>query len=205
MLFITAPVVALIFIIMHQETLQKNFVYLTKGSTKAIDTNHWVDEFIKCCLTALNKHKEIVLVIERSDHLKSLIHAPNFIYAELKKDVFDILLEKHHPTHDYMIWINQQGKLVAINCTWRTQIDETWMRKEVQNMHAWKQTALFITSKTDALMLKVNPLTPSFDLVSQGKVVEEVDAMEQTSNFLKKYLSDLKIPRKSGCSSATAF
>ncbi len=185
-LFISAPIVALIFIIMHQELLQKNFVNLAKGSTSSIpEANHWVDELIKCCLMALNRHREIILVIERNDHLKSLIHAPYFIYAELKKDVFDILLEKHVPGNDYMIWINQQGKLVAINCSWRTLLDETWISKEAQNMHLWKQNAVFITSKTDAFMFKVNPLTRSFDLVMAGKILEGITA-EQASGLMKK-------------------
>lgn len=190
-LFMTAPVVALIFIIIHQQTLQKNFVNLAKVTPSAFETNHWLDELIKCCLMALNRHREIVLVIERNDHLKSLIHAPYFIYAELKKDVFDILLEKHIPGNDYMIWINQQGKLVAINCSWRTQLDETWISKEAQNMHIWKQNALFITSKTDALMFKVNPLTRSFDLVISGKILEGISA-EQASSFLKKHFAQPK-------------
>ena len=172
-LFISTPVIALIFIIMHQETLQKNFVNLTKGAPKILETTHWIDELIKCCLMALNRHREIVLVIERNDHLKSLIHAPYFIYAELKKDIFDILLEKHVSGNDYMIWINQQGKLVAINCSWRTRLDETWISKEAQNMHLWKQSGVFITSKTDALMFKVNPLTRSFDLVVSAKCLKE--------------------------------
>ena len=176
---------------MHQETLQKNFVNLTKGAPGVLGESHWVDELIKCCLMALNRHREIVLVIERNDQLKSLIHAPYFIYAELKKDVFDILLEKHIADKDYMMWINQQGKLVAINCSWRTHLDETWISKDAQNMHQWMQSALFITSRTDALMLKVNPLTRSFDLVMGGKILEGMNA-EQTSSFMKKNLWSLK-------------
>lgn len=191
-LFITAPIVALIFIIMHQETLQKNFVTLTKRAPELLGESHWVDELIKCCLMALNRHREIILVIERNDQLKSLIHAPYFIYAELKKDVFDILLEKHIADNDYMMWINQQGKLVAINCTWRTHLDETWISKDAQNMHQWQQSALFITSRTDALMLKVNPLTRSFDLVLGGKILEGMSA-EQTSGYMKKNLAVVKV------------
>lgn len=194
-LFLTAPLIAIIFIIMHQETLQKNFVMLAKATARTDSPDHWIDELMKCCLMALNRHKEIVLVIERNDQLKSLIHAPYFIYAELKKDVFDILLEKHIPGNDYMIWINQQGKLVAINCTWRTHLDEAWISKDAQNMHLWKQHALFITSRTDALMFKVNPLTRSFDLVLTGKLSEALNA-EQAASFIKKNFSTKHIAQK---------
>ena len=151
----------------------------------------WIDELVQCCLSALNRRKEIIIVIERSDPLKSLIHAPYFIYAELKKDIFDILLEKHKPGNDYMMWINQQGKLVAINSFWVTHLDEAWISTEAKTMHTWKQYGLFITSKTDVLILKVNPLTRSFDFVVQGTIKEGMNA-EHTASFLKKHLSLVK-------------
>jgi hypothetical protein len=181
------PLVAVLFVILHQETLQKNFVKLTKSTASVLETSHWVDELIKCCLTALNRHKEIILVIERNDHLKNLIHAPYFIYAELKRDVFDILLEKHAAGDDFMIWINQQGKLVSINSTWRTNLDEAWISKEAEHMHIWKQQALYITAKTDAIVFKVTPLSRSFDLIVQGKIIEGINA-EQAATFLRKNL-----------------
>ena len=189
-LFLSAPAMIVLFLIFHQETLQKNFVKLSKGPP-LLEGSHWVDELIKCCLMAVNRHKEIILVIERNDHLKSLIHAPYYIYAELKKDVFDILLEKHKAGNDTMIWINQQGKMVAINSTWRNQIDETWISSEAQHMHPWKQQSLFITSKTDALVFKINPLARNFDLVTQGRLVEGMKA-DQIASFLKKYLLTVK-------------
>ncbi|MBA3752460.1 hypothetical protein H0X06_06790, partial [Candidatus Dependentiae bacterium] len=142
-------------------------------------------------LSALNRRKEIIIVIERNDVMKSLLHAPYFIYAELKKDIFDILLEKHRAENDYILWINQQGKLVAINSFWITHLDETWISAEAKNMHTWKQYGLFITSKTDVLMLKVNPLTRSFDFIVQGTIKEGMSA-EHTAQFLKKNLSPLK-------------
>lgn len=189
-LFISAPFVAVIFIIMHQEMLQKNFINLVRPAP-LFETSHWVDELMKCCLMALNRHREIIVIIERQDQLKSLIHAPYFIYAELKKDIFDILLEKHVSTHDYMLWINQQGKIVAINCAWRTHIDETWIAKEAENIHLWKQQAIFFTSKTDALLFKINPLTRSFDIIMNGHILENVTA-EHTARFMKKNLIQVK-------------
>ena len=94
---------------------------------------------------------------------------------------------KHAAGNDFMIWINQQGKLVSINSTWRTNLDEAWISKEAENMHIWKQQALYITAKTDALIFKVNPLTRSFDLVNEGKIIEGINA-EQISSFLKNNL-----------------
>ncbi len=172
-LFVFAPALAMVFIILHQETLQKNFITLSNPAVPLDDKGHWINELIMCSLTALNRHKDIILVLERNDHLKSIIHAPYFIYAELKRDVFDILLEKQMTGHEYMIWINQHGKIVSINSSWKTQLDEEWLSQETQKMHLWKQQALHITSKTDAMVLKINPLSRSFDVINQGKIIEQ--------------------------------
>ncbi len=186
-LFIFAPAIAMLFIILHQETLQKNFITLSNPATPLKDQSTWIDELIKCTLTALNKHKDIILVLERNDPLKNLIHAPYFIYAELKKDVFEILLEKQAAGNDYMIWINQQGKIVSINSCWKTQLDEDWISQDAEHMHVWKQQALYFSSKTDALALKINPVSRSFDVVSQGRIVEGMTA-DAVTTYLKKQL-----------------
>ncbi len=186
-LFIFAPAIAMLFIILHQETLQKNFITLSNPAIPLKDQSTWIDELIKCTLTALNKHKDIIVVLERNDPLKNLIHAPYFIYAELKKDVFEILLEKQAAGNDYMIWINQQGKIVSINSCWKTQLDEDWISQDAEHMHVWKQQALYFSSKTDALALKINPVSRSFDVVSQGRIVEGMTA-DAVTTYLKKQL-----------------
>ena len=187
-LFVFAPALAMIFIILHQETLQKNFITLSNPAIPLDDKGHWINELVMCSLTALNRHKDIIIVLERNDHLKSIIHAPYFIYAELKRDVFEILLEKQMAGNEHMIWINQHGKIVSINSSWKTQLDEDWLTQETEPMHLWKQQALHITSKTDALVLKINPLSRSFDVVNHGKIVEGMNA-ETVSTYLKKQLS----------------
>ncbi len=186
-LFVFAPSVGMLFIILHQETLQKNFITLRKPTVLPQGKTDWVDELVMCCLTALNRHKDIIVVLERNDLLKNLIHAPYFIYAELKKDVFDILLEKQMPGNDQLLWINQQGKIVSINSSWKTQIDEEWVSEDVEHLHLWKQQALHMTSKTDTLVLKVNPLTRSFDVIVHASIIEHLTA-EQLTTYLKKQL-----------------
>ena len=187
-LFVFAPAIAMLFIILHQETLQKNFITMSNPAVPLDDKEHWINELITCSLTALNRHKDIIIVLERNDHLKSIIHSPYFIYAELKRDVFEILLEKQMPGNDQMIWINQQGKIVSINSSWKTQLDKDWLSRTTEKMHMWKQQALHITNKTDALVLKINPLSRSFDIINQGKALQGMNA-DTVSTYLKKQLS----------------
>ena len=168
--------------------MQKNFITLSNPAIPLKDQSTWIDELIKCTLTALNKHKDIIVVLERNDPLKNLIHAADLFMSELKKDVFEIfLLEKQAAGNDYMIWINQQGKIVPINSCWKTQLDEDWISQDAEHMHVWKQQALYFSSKTDALALKINPVSRSFHVVSQGRIVEGMTA-DAVTTYLKKQL-----------------
>lgn len=180
------PIAIVIFIILHQELLQKNFVTLQRLKTDDI-TDNWFDEFTRACLSALNTNKEIICVIERNDSLKNLITTQFVFHADFKKDIFDIVLEKQVHSSQYFMWLNQEGKIVAINARWNLQLDEQWVTPEAQSIHKWKQDGIFISSKTDALIFKITPLTRTFDVIFGGKLREEISA-NQAFTILQRQL-----------------
>jgi DNA integrity scanning protein DisA with diadenylate cyclase activity len=179
------PCAFILFIVLHQETLQRNFVMFRRAPKGLQELSSWTDELMRGCLTALNNNKELVIVIERNDSLKNVLYTPCLFYADLKKDIFDILVEKHICSHDYMLWVTHEGKLAAINASWRINLDEEWITQEAQALHKWKQDGIFISSKTDALIFKVKPLTRSFDLIMQGKIAEDISS-EQLLAILQR-------------------
>jgi DNA integrity scanning protein DisA with diadenylate cyclase activity len=190
------PLAIILFIILHQETLQKNFVMLKKVHKKRTPEFHWIDELMKILLNAINSNREIVGVIERSDNLNDIIDAPYTLYADIQKEAFDILSEKQSHTKNGLLWLNQEGKLIAFNARWRLELCEEWISYDVITLPKWKQDAIFITSKTDALIFKINPLSRTFDLIVQGKLIEKNDA-QQTLLLLYAYLApknNTKIP-----------
>lgn len=162
------------------------------------ETHYWIDDLMRGCLAALNNNKEIVITIEQNDNLKNLISASCLFYADLKKDIFDMLIEKHMPGNNLMIWVNQDGKLVAINACWKINLDDQWITREAQNIHKWKQDSIFVTSKTDAIVLKINPLTRTFDIVMQGRIAEEISS-DQLFTILQRNLSTLKQSNTDKC------
>lgn len=187
-----APLALMLFIVLHQETLQRNFVMFKRAQKPQEFSSHWIDELMRGSLTALNNNKELVIVVERNDNLKNILYAPCLFYADLKKDIFDILIEKHICTNDYLVWVTQEGKLVAINAAWRINLDEEWITQEAQALHKWKQDAIFVSSKTDAIIFKVNVLSRTFNLVMQGKIAEEISS-EQLLAILQRNILGTKI------------
>ncbi|MBA3954022.1 hypothetical protein H0X48_01765 [Candidatus Dependentiae bacterium] len=185
------PVVLTLFILVHQETLQKNFVVLKKMQKTPKEDIHWIDELMKILLNAVNNKKDIIGVIERCDSLQDILKAPYSFYADIKKDAFDILLEKHSYTQEHLLWLNQEGKLIATNASWQLELNDEWISPDVLALAKWKQDAIFITSKTDALVFKVNSLARTFDLIVQGKLIEHNDA-QQTLLLLYAYITPKK-------------
>lgn len=172
-----APVIAITFIALHQKALQKNYVMLKKDEPKLNETG-WLDELIQTCLHALNHNKEFTCVIERDVAIKELVTESNIFNANLTKEILDIFLEKQFKSADFMLWINKTGKIMAINCTWKFEIEEQWISTDAKSLPKWKQDGLFITAKTDAIIFKIYPITRSFDFIINGKIIDTVSVKQ---------------------------
>lgn len=183
----SAPVIAIMFIVLHQKALQKNFVMLKNEESRDL-SNNWVDELIQTCLYALNYNKEFTCLIERDIAIKELISTQSYFNADISKDICNILLEKQLSSPENMLWINNKGKIVAINATWKLNIEEQWISSNVKSLPKWKQDALFITDKTDTILFKIYPLTRSFDFIINGKLIENL-SVQQAFDLLQNNLS----------------
>lgn len=193
-LLIAAPVFLCIFVVMHQHTLQKNFVALKKiQPTQA--TDHWIDELIRASLYAMNKSRNLIWVIERKDSLDAALQAPCLFYADLKKDLVDLLLETQ-TTHETILWAQQTGKLVACNVSWQSNEDQTWLSPEAAQLPEWQQQALLVSAKTDAIIVHCCALTRLVSIVTQEKSIDNLSA-HQTTLLLKRMLGQTAVTTSS--------
>lgn len=172
--FISFPILIIVFIILHQESLQKNFIMLNRNTNDRNKNQDWVEEFIKSCLLALNKKKEIIFVIEKKNCLANFLKTSSKFYADFNKELFDILIEKQISNYNYMVWINKEGKLVAINACWNFDIDEIWLAENVLYLENWKQKSIYITTKTDSFIVQIIPFTRTFNIIIQGKIIQNI-------------------------------
>ena len=76
----------IIFIILHQETLQKNFIVLNRAKNDQ-ETLSWFDEFVRACLRALNSDKEIICVIERSNRYR-ILYMRHVCFMQISRKIF---------------------------------------------------------------------------------------------------------------------
>lgn len=191
-LILFSPMLFMIFVLIHQNTLQKNFITL-RNLIAAPKSNHdWLETLIQAALININNNKEIICVVEHTDTLQDHLTTPLALHAEIKKELLDIIIASQSFDHAHMVWLNTQGTLLGINARWKISaefyIDETLQ-------HSWKDEALFFTTKTDALVFKTDAAARSFDIIHQGKMFEKVSA-DKTLAYLKKYMGTMQDSQK---------
>ena len=186
-LLLCAPIAFIVLLFMHQYTLQKNFI--SHKTIKLLQNHHtqWIDELMSFCLGALNKQKEFACIIAKDDDLKPFISTSYFLYADLTKNFLNLLAESINSREKDMLWIDSNGKIVALNAQLNSAFDPIWFDEAVRGLAPWKQDSVFLTSKTDAFVIRSSVQSRLFTCIAQGKIIENLTAFQAIS-LLKRYL-----------------
>ncbi len=182
-----APITVAICLILHQSTLQKNFIALHNITATTTTQSDWLELLVRSALVALGENKPLTGVIEKKQALDTLITSSHPFDCSVSEGLFHVLLHSAAFNTQQMIWIDNNGKLRAINATWKRSSVDEWLAQEVKEQEKWLQDALFFTSKTDALFFKLHPTPRTFTLVAQGKILQQVSA-HAALRTIKKYL-----------------
>lgn len=181
-----APVALVLFIVVHQETLQRNFISL-HNITPQKDYGDWVEYMIRSCLVAVGNNKPIHALIEKRNNLASFLHISHRFETIITQGLLDVLIQSSAFDSEKIIIMKDNGTLVGINGTWKKSSVDAWLAAEVKEQEQWVQDALFFTSKSDALYFAIDPATRTFTLFAQGKLLETVSA-QAAQKTIKQYL-----------------
>lgn len=165
----------LLFIVLHEKTLQRNLVTLCAITPARSTSADWIDITISSCLTTINANKAIIVVIENKDALDHFLDAPFSFTADISKNVFDLFLTSSSYDEHKMVWISASGKIRGMNVLWNVD-------------HEVKKDSLFYTSQSDALVLSADPTNRMFTIVSNGQKTNNITA-HQVRIMLKQRLS----------------
>ncbi len=185
-LFLYAPVALMLFILLHQDILQKNFIVARSFKPVQPKQQEWLAVLMQSLLVAVNRNKQVICVIEKNDSLKTLLTSPLTFNTEANTDLLDILLNSPSFDATKMVLLNHQGNLLAINATWQSLVDETWT-SDIQDMETWKQDAFLLTNKTDALVFSILPSSRTCTIIAQKKFLEGISINEAVIT-IKHYL-----------------
>lgn len=167
-LFTHAPVALLLFIILHEKTLQRNLVTLCSITPARTEYADWLDTLLSCSLATINSKKLITVIIEHKNALDHFVTTPFGINADLTKNVLDIFLMSSSYDEHKMVWVNTSGKIRGINVTWNNQQEKC----------------------DDAIIFSAHPVSRTFSLIINGKETKNLSA-HHVHTMIKKQLSSL--------------
>jgi hypothetical protein len=175
------PTAITMFVLIHQRTLQKNYLALRAVTPPQSEPDNWLDVLMQTALHHINAHKPLLAVIEQQDALDTMLNAQLPLQACIKKELLLVLLDSVPADSDQLLWISTHGKIRGINATWNTHADTVPLSP---SLPAWQQDALFFTAVTDALVLYAQSEHRSFTIIFKGTIVENMSA-HQTQRYIK--------------------
>jgi len=185
------PAILMLFVLMHQELLQRNFVNLHNiKPQKDLSSKNWLETVVQTALRARTHNKTIRIIIEHTDSLTAVLTSPMFLETEIQEALLSVFIDSNQYDQEKMIWITNAGKIIAINSAWRHQSAQEWVADEIKDTNQWLTNTLLHTTKTDAIALSCNPMINGFTIIAQGKVIEEVSAAQA----IRIISHSLKIP-----------
>lgn len=186
-LFLFAPSAVALFILMHQDTLERNIVAVKNITTDTALLTDWIETLVRACLTQMNDNRTVVCVIENHDSLTPFLECQLPLHASINDTLLNILYQSTLTTDKDMLWILYNGTLKGVNAAWKhtRQLSSDYVNNTNQ---VWKYDAQLYTSKTDCFLLCANPLNRSFTLIAEGIITENIPA-HTVASHIKKHIS----------------
>lgn len=181
LLLYTAPAVLLFFMLIHQDTLQKNLIRLCNITPVQPASHDWLTDIVRLCMISIADKKNIYLIIEKTDSLSTLVECSLLLHAPINRSLITLLYSSTMVPANTIWWANRHGKLLGINA----------LVKDTQN--DWLADVLLLSSKTDALFISVDATTRLFTLIAHAKMLET----EQATHILTAARQYLALPTTS--------
>ncbi|HSW76575.1 MAG TPA: hypothetical protein VLG50_05995 [Candidatus Saccharimonadales bacterium] len=171
-MLLCSPAFIIFCMIAHQRQLQKNFVtsslkYITP---KTIPNKNWFEILTRSCLLASYQKKQIICVVQRTDHLETLLHAPYELHLPIQQEITQLLFSSTALDNPTIVWAQDCGIIHSINVTWQKNVTQELLLLNEKNIHHMASTLL--TKKTDAFIFLIDATTHKHALWYQGKCLQ---------------------------------
>mgnify|MGYP000082497937 CR=1 FL=1 len=191
-MFIFAPSLVAVFILLHQDTLQRNIVALKNIIPTQTTKTDWQHVIIKTALLRLNEHKELRCIIACTDDITPFVQTPFSLATPIVHSTINLLLASPSFNATAMLWCDAHGTIRGLNTTWKENTDDKKIGAHKAH-DAWQTQCQFFTKKTDAFALRLDPETRLFTVIKGGILLEGVPA-HHVQQLLRKHVGTLAAP-----------
>lgn len=182
-LLMLLPAAITMFVLIHQRTLQKNYIALKTVRPASLSSDNWLDALMQTALIKINANRPFLAIIEHQDALDTMLTTTMPLHATLKKELLVLLLDSLPTEQEHAVWLTTHGIIRGINAQWATSADVV---NKPTELAPWQQDALFFTALTDAIVLYANNGNRTFTVVAKGKSIEHMTA-QNAQRFIKQH------------------
>jgi hypothetical protein len=183
-LLVAAPAAILLFITIHQKTLQKNFITFKKVIPAETAATNWDEILIRECLVIANNNKEVTCIIEQRDAIAPFLESSIAVQASLDHAGLALITASPLYQENTMLIISADGHLTAVNATWKSPALSPWLSGDLIS----EQTSLFYSTHFDCIALSMSPKKRLFSLVFGGKKHDNLSAAQALTLLRKQIL-----------------
>ncbi|TET33415.1 hypothetical protein E3J61_04195 [Candidatus Dependentiae bacterium] len=183
-LFLFSPAIIMLFMFMHQDTLQRNMIALKNITSTATIPQDWLSCIMRNSLKALHDNKSLLILIEHSDALSGFLKTQYRINSLVTDDTLNLFTENGLCDAQQMLWIKTDGTVQGIRASWKA----SWHPNSYTDTNEWVDDAIAYTTKTDSLIMKSNAKTQSYTLAFNGTVTHDL-TVEQVGQIIRKQIN----------------
>ena len=168
-LHLTAPLIMTLFVLIHQHTLQKNFIGLYKIKPAQKVAHDWLQEIIRFCLQT---QTNVYFLVEHTTSLAELVHAEISMHTPIDHQLLHFLCHAPEFNAEKYLMADTQGNLLGVNTTWKKQLALSVLDEQ----HIIKASYYLIDS--DGCMLHYTHKTRTFTIVIRQKIYPALSAAQ---------------------------
>ncbi len=174
------PAVLMFFMLIHQKTLQKNFIHLTKIIPAKKARSDWLQEIIRFCLQA---ETDLYFLVEHKQSLHDLIAINTPMQAQINCELLQFLHHSSDLDPQQYIIIDTRGTLHGLHVQWQKPLALSDLdRNELTK-------ASYYLMQTDAFMLHYNYEQRLFAIVMRDTIYNNLTTA-QVLQSITHYLAD---------------
>ncbi|BDC34288.1 hypothetical protein Noda2021_02460 [Candidatus Dependentiae bacterium Noda2021] len=177
-LLLVSPIIITLFIVLHQEKIQKNFLaHKTKFSENPADDT-WSKILIRECMLRLHNNQSTQCIIQTAYDISSLVDNPYPVNVKIIPGLITLIGTSTQVDSEKFLLFNSTGYLQGINVT-ITSSQATSVN--------WIDNAHVLTSQLNILVFKTSTQTQTFDIVIAGELIFKKTA-SQTQEIIDSFL-----------------
>ncbi len=162
--FYGAPAFGMLFILAHQQTLQKNYITARTYTPAQHISTEWHNELIRCLLINRTRGIPLHVIIEHESSLESVLDSPFILNAPFQFELLQTLITSEHFDKSKFVWISNDGRLKSINAKVQTGCKLT-IDKTIEDLPDWQLQALILSKKADVITMTSDPSNADFIII----------------------------------------